>query len=463
MKRAQARSFVCSAGGIGSRAGSLLPVADSEVAIMAQVLNLNNEVVKMRKEVKKIRVLTIRKLTRHIAKLKGKKGTEDEVLKNQRRAQRLLEEIHAMKEIKLDQVTKSALGKEIDFEIISKKPNSTARERAIARLASHPSLKTKITNIKAAVEDFKNARQKPATAISSTEQQLEEQLDKDPGETQHSVSSKILQQAESQDKTKAIKKTQIDRQEKRMFESGIEKMADNMNKCASYSSAVPDTENDKLIHQDQIGNSDYSQEKVRLNEVVNKTEGNSDDDVDKSKESGKQECFDDSTEERFYNQSSSSDESNNDDFFIGKVKKMKKRKVANASLPTKQKCKTMPQKNPKDPQCDMVLDPKSKDGNQSSKAVKPESVFCHSLSNTEEVIYARRNIRGHYMREMREMKTIKRTLPQKRMTKSSAVRHTIGRNPPQQSLHPSWEARRRIREQTSQITAFQGKKIKFED
>lgn len=33
----------------------------------------------------------------------------------------------------------------------------------------------------------------------------------------------------------------------------------------------------------------------------------------------------------------------------------------------------------------------------------------------------------------------------------------------EQPLHPSWEASRKRREQTSQITAFQGKKIKFDD
>ncbi|XP_032070148.1 serum response factor-binding protein 1 [Thamnophis elegans] len=428
---------------------------------MAQVLNLNNEVVKMRKEVKKIRVLTIRKLTRHIAKLKGKKGTEDAVLKNRRRAQRLLEEIHAMKEIKLDQVTKSALGREIDFAVICKKPSSTARDRAIARLASHPLLKTKIANIKAAVEDFKNARQKPARAISSTEQKLEEQLNKHPEETQHSVSSEILKQAESQDKTKAIEKAQIDKGEKHIFESRVQKMADNMKKCLSLTSAVPDTENDKLIHQDQIGNSEYSQEKVHLNDIVNKTVGDSDEDMDKSEDIRKEERFDDSTEERFYNQSSGTDESNNnDDFFIGKVKRMKKRRAANASQPTKQKIKAMPLKNPKDPQCDRLLDQNSKDSNQSSKAGKLESVFYHSLSNNKEPRIVRRNIRGHYMRDRA---IFEKNHPQKRMSKSSAVKHTIERKPPQQPLHPSWEASRKMREQISQITAFQGKKIKFED
>lgn len=33
----------------------------------------------------------------------------------------------------------------------------------------------------------------------------------------------------------------------------------------------------------------------------------------------------------------------------------------------------------------------------------------------------------------------------------------------EQPLHPSWEASKRRREQMSQITAFQGKKIKFDD
>uniref|UniRef100_A0A2D4KWN4 Serum response factor-binding protein 1 n=3 Tax=Micrurus TaxID=8634 RepID=A0A2D4KWN4_9SAUR len=375
-------------------------------------------------------------------------------------------QFNLLHEIKLDQVTKSALGREIDFGIICKKPSSTARDRAISRLTSHPLLKTKIANIKAAVEDFKNARQTPATVISSMEQQVEGQLNKHPGETQHSVSSKTFKQAESQDKTKAIEKTQIDMGGEYIFESGVQKAADNMKKRPSYSSAVPDIENDKLIHQDQSGNSEYPQEKVYLNDIVNKTVGDSDEDLDKSEDGGKEECFDDSTEERFCNQSSSTDESNNnDDFFIGKVKKMKKRRAANTSQPT-EKIKTMPLKKPKDPQYDRVLDPNSKASKQSSKAGKLESVFYHSLSNTQEPLHVKRNIRGRFI--INKTSKIKKTTfeknhPQKWMSKSSAAKRTTERNPPHQPLHPSWEASRKMREQISQITAFQGKKIKFED
>lgn len=67
-------------------------------------LNVNNEVVKMRKEVKRVRALIIRKLTRQIGKLKKKKGKEADVERNQRRAGRLLEEIHAMKVLTPDKV-----------------------------------------------------------------------------------------------------------------------------------------------------------------------------------------------------------------------------------------------------------------------------------------------------------------------------------------------------------------------
>lgn len=67
-------------------------------------LNLNNEVVRMRKEVKRVRALIIRKLTRQIGALKKKKGKETEIERNQRRASRLLEEIHVMKGLSPDLV-----------------------------------------------------------------------------------------------------------------------------------------------------------------------------------------------------------------------------------------------------------------------------------------------------------------------------------------------------------------------
>lgn len=67
-------------------------------------LNLNNEVVRMRKEVKRVRALIIRKLSRQMGALKKKKGKDTEIERNQRRAARLLEEIHAIKGLSPDLV-----------------------------------------------------------------------------------------------------------------------------------------------------------------------------------------------------------------------------------------------------------------------------------------------------------------------------------------------------------------------
>lgn len=69
-----------------------------------EVLNLNNEVVKMRKEVKRVRVLVIRKTIRQIQTLKKRKGTETRMERNRRRADRLMEQIQALKRLQPDLV-----------------------------------------------------------------------------------------------------------------------------------------------------------------------------------------------------------------------------------------------------------------------------------------------------------------------------------------------------------------------
>ncbi|XP_042151045.1 serum response factor-binding protein 1 [Oncorhynchus tshawytscha] len=121
-------------------------------------LNLNDEVVRMRKEVKRVRALVIRKLTRQMAGLKKKKGKEEDLERNRRRVGRLLEEIHAMKTLKPDPVTKAALHKNLSFEFACKNPKATISDRAIARIATHPQFSKKIDTIKAAIKAFKDER-----------------------------------------------------------------------------------------------------------------------------------------------------------------------------------------------------------------------------------------------------------------------------------------------------------------
>ncbi|KAF5893196.1 serum response factor-binding protein 1 [Clarias magur] len=117
---------------------------------MPAALNLSNEVVKMRAEVKRVKVLIIRKLTRQMVALKKKKGTEAILERNQRRAARLLEEIHVLKALEPDSVTKAALQSDISFEKVCQKKDASLSERATARIATHPEFSKRIQSIKAA-------------------------------------------------------------------------------------------------------------------------------------------------------------------------------------------------------------------------------------------------------------------------------------------------------------------------
>lgn len=105
-----------------------------------------------------------------------------------------------------------------------------------------------------------------------------------------------------------------------------------------------------------------------------------------------EEYFDDSTEERFYNQSSDSDSDSSDDFFIGKVKR--KKKVAAVADLSSSKKKDKLQKNivkeEKNTAARTVQDVIMEEGKQGAKANKLESMFCSSLSNSNQKSQNRR-------------------------------------------------------------------------
>lgn len=112
----------------------------------------------MRSEVKRLKVLVIRKLTRQIEALKKKKGAPADLERNQRRAARLLEEVRVLKALAPDVVTKTALQSDISFEKVCQNKDASLTERATARVASHPDFSKKIRSIKSAIEAFKAER-----------------------------------------------------------------------------------------------------------------------------------------------------------------------------------------------------------------------------------------------------------------------------------------------------------------
>ncbi|CAN8220557.1 unnamed protein product [Coccothraustes coccothraustes] len=445
---------------------------------MAPVLNLNNEVVKMRKDVKKARVLTIRRLTRHIRKLKSKKGSEDLKLKNQKRVERLIEEIHAMKEIKPDEVTRLALRTEVNFESVCKMPNCTAAERAMARLATHPTLKPRFVELKAAVKAFKDARKNPDKATPMKKDQSEQQS-KSAQCSNNNLDDQACKRPQKQQgcehKTKPGMKVETDKEVEELCESESEQKTVEMERASAPEKPQFQAVKMQTVTQNKTGKKlDYQKRKENMS--INKLNAIKEIIDDSAQEHlNEKEYFDDSTEERFYNESSDSDSDSNDDFFIGKVKKKKKVAAVNKFSSTKEKGSVQKNvmKTEKSTVSRTAQDLIVEERKPHTKASKLESVFCSSLSTTNQ---KSENRRLHAFLKVPDVVyvlfcTYTGFLKNETMLKnkkpfakaSGDIKCNNKKAPLEQPLHPSWEASRRRREQMSQITAFQGKKIKFDD
>uniref|UniRef100_A0AAX7U425 Serum response factor-binding protein 1 n=1 Tax=Astatotilapia calliptera TaxID=8154 RepID=A0AAX7U425_ASTCA len=398
----------------------------------ADVLNLNNEVVKMRKEVKRVRALIIRKLTRQIGTLKKKKGNETEMERNQRRAARLLEEIHDMKNLVPDQVTKTALQKNLSFEQVCKNPKSTISDRAIARIATHPQFSRKIENIKAAVKAFKEERTKSGKRGGKDKVQNQGKA----------VEGKVTLQL--QEKKEGKEELRENSEEERLKESedgAVAEVGEEMEKGGTSDVHAQKKTEPKSVRAAPGKTSDIKEivknkPPVKKEKPIIQAEPAEEESDLESFGDEEKEYFDDSTEERFHKQSSQSEESDDDDgFFVGKVSKFKKKK---------KKLK--------------------------SKTTKLESLFCPSLAGTK-AAGGRGASRGKGGDKFRKHNKDFNKQPKfQKPEKSDVLRQkdrrgggVFSHRAPQQALHPSWEASKRRKEQQGQILAFQGKKIKFGD
>ncbi|NWR74252.1 SRFB1 protein, partial [Centropus unirufus] len=426
------------------------------------------QVVKMRKDVKKARVLTIRRLTRHIGKLKFKKGSEDLKLKNQKRVERLIEEIRAMKEIKPDEVTRLALRTEVNFESVCRKSDCTATERAVARLATHPILKPRFVELKAAVQAFKDARKSSAKETPSKKAKSEEQ----PKSAQHlntNLEDQALKPAKKQkgceNRMKKNVRTEADRVAEELHESESRQKNAEMERAHAPEKSLFQAVEMKAVTQNKIGKKlgyQKRKENMSMNKLntIKKKMGDSE-----LEQPNEEEYFDDSTEERFYNQSSDSDSDSNDDFFIGKVKRNKK--LAAVSDVSSAKEKDTLQKNvvkKENAVPGIAQDFIRTEGKLQEKASKLESVFCSSLSTAKQKPQRKRNAKDQPPRTGRTALLKKETqLKKQPFAKAAGMKGNNKKACSEQPLHPSWEASRRRREQVSQITAFQGKKIRFDD
>ncbi|XP_028317135.1 serum response factor-binding protein 1 [Gouania willdenowi] len=493
--------------------------APDEARKDAGVLNLNNEVVRMRKEVKRLRALIIRKVTRQIAALRKKKGKEAEVERNQRRAARLLEEVHAMKNLSPDLVTKTALQTNLNFEAVCKNPKSTIADRATARIATHPQFQKKISSIKAAVKAFKIERMKTGRqgVRERGQQQAEKQTPQMPEKggsrtcEKRSDPAAVIQNKgrESTDGAEAFKSLEdppvVEGDVEETKETSTAEVVDarKINIASDFNIVRPTVEeniNATVTTKSQPQSKAVKKKpSLKCDPVEGHGPTHDDHSGSESSEDEEKEYFDDSTEERFLKLSSQSDESEEDDFFVGKVRKYKKKKKVNVEQSVK---KSSPEDKKPSDKLQGELD--ELESRLKSKARPLQSAFCSSLRGNKtgggrgrgaDRFRGRGKPRGAFSVNREFSKQSDYQKQEKGIEMTSGFRHkettsesgekglasarrgrggglrqrgprgrgVFTQRAPQETLHPSWEASKKKKEQQGQILAFQGKKIKFDD
>ncbi|XP_071105074.1 serum response factor-binding protein 1-like isoform X1 [Haliotis cracherodii] len=120
------------------------------------LMSLNNNIVTMRKRVKQAKVRVIRRLVRSIESLKKKKGTPVMVEKNTRKAERLVEEIHAIKHLKADKISKFAIGNTMSFVELCKQDNASIQSRALTRVSENEVIQKEVTKFRDTHPDWKS-------------------------------------------------------------------------------------------------------------------------------------------------------------------------------------------------------------------------------------------------------------------------------------------------------------------
>ncbi|XP_063435339.1 serum response factor-binding protein 1-like isoform X2 [Mytilus trossulus] len=120
------------------------------------ILSLNNKIIMMRQAVKRAKGQTVQKIIRRVKSLRNKKGTEEEKNKDKRKIERQLEVMYAIKDLKLDKVSKFAIGYDSVLQEITEKPDASSEMIALARLSEHAALKEEVDKFRKDHDDWKS-------------------------------------------------------------------------------------------------------------------------------------------------------------------------------------------------------------------------------------------------------------------------------------------------------------------
>ncbi|CAJ0937336.1 unnamed protein product [Ranitomeya imitator] len=372
--------------------------------------------------------------------------------------------------------------------------------RAVTRLATHPLIKKKISAIKDAIKAFKEARMtnteqgtppKQPPLPSKPAKSVKQEAQKKPKPEADKRPKQEAQKKPKPGKAKRKVKMQKTKLENNVQDNPVVETVDNEKDLVTSdpsnevpcSPVTPQAEalqaiivapDKKNMLQSSSGKDAVPtspEKRIKQRSPVKKVAPTNDSDSSDIEDSDQEdkEYFDDSTEERFIKQPLGFEESasdSEDDFFIGKVRRTKKKKTSKSN--DKVKTDKLPLAIAKPP----LSGPEEQKASVGPKNVKLESVFCTSLAQTKPkasymksyphinvvCILATTDMKLFFTESLKchqpETRNQANTLSRKpQPVKASNVKQQCKLE--NETLHPSWEASRKRKEQ-SQIAAAEG-------
>ncbi|XP_038073604.1 serum response factor-binding protein 1-like [Patiria miniata] len=504
-------------------------------------VQFNNEVVSMRKVVKRVKVLITHSLTRHITKLRKKKGSEQQILKNKRRVERFVAEIEAMKDLQPDTITKKAATMKKTLQEVLNNPKSSAQDRVLARIIYHKLIQERVTQFKDMVtKDFlrtgskKYKRLRKGKFESEAQARLKEEEDYQVT-LERMVSADKMDNVDDDDDDKFSQKfakkmrtfATIDHQDDDGNDDDKDDDDDNdgdevsqkfLKKMRTLDKKDQDDDGDD--GDDDFDDDAHSLEKLMIKKMMDRDEDNSDDDdllgskVRGAQHSphkhkvqlellvGEKRIIKDEDAHRISEDAALPEKSHLigkrklDSTFLGSLSSMQDEDITEMLQTTEKE--SMKQRNKAKPP--QKQQPKARPAQEKTQG--PAKKMRHKIPMVDQPNPVRHTpgeklIPGinchpdlpprHALGDTQEKKTGKKPFPTRPQSKqlpakplASQSRHAAKQHPTQgkhpasatissqkkpaakESLHPSWEASRKRKEE-SKIVPFQGKKITFDE
>ncbi|CAH1255544.1 SRFBP1 [Branchiostoma lanceolatum] len=455
---------------------------------MVNFTELNKEIVLLRGDVKRARLLLIQALCRNIRKLRDKKGKPEQLAKNKHRAEKLYEDITVLKGLKPDDVTKAGLFADLDEHKVLSDPTSSSKERAMARLISHKGLKSKLDTVRAKFNIIPGQK-----TVSDMKKSVKEKR----------AGNKAKKTADKPGKGDTEKRPAENTEHTQTpTESSIEKVEEMSNTVAGQSSSDGASSAGDVGEEDKISQSkDAAKASTELSSTAEIVVS-----ISESEEDGE-----DSVEEM--EEDVDSEEKETPDQMIGSSIESKTESQVNLSQSGEKNDKplvkrteptTAKKTGPRKAACDAEEDEDEDEKEEVTVTAGDDMFLREGEPDPEEdteggkgtlesgggsgVPAVARALPGESLfigslagrsRNVKKGKFEKRT--GKRPNERGSSRKFAGRGRPQQHsrapgraakpssaetsghLHPSWIAKRKQKEQAGQIAAFQGKKIVFDD